>query len=476
MEPPPVAAPAAPQTPTPCHFRIAKKEEKPGWVWWFVSKTYYFVSTVVRTVTFKFKKPYIQEVFSDCKNRSFTRCPIFGANLIFLGDQATAMALFEHHRNENLFTIDGKMKSSLYLLTKLLFSRLNFKENDMILTCDQAHSTTYRSFLNYQLTRLQISKRHEEITRLIETDLANWSLQPEVDLSIVTKRMTAKIIGEIFLGYPGPYDAVADAIGQAIIPLLARISWEDPVKLTPTEQAGLDAFVDIVERVVAHKSEAGKEDTLIESMKKQNFSEAQINAMVFTLIFASTDNTSNVASYILIKLAQNPTYQSEVLNKKLPIEWLIAEGLRMFTPVSVLSRTARHDEILETKPPEFISAGSIVVYAPTFAARNPSVVNDSNLNEFYPYRWKDKEVPTYLPDLPWKPFGGAVHECVGSKFAESILKIIIESACKHFTLTTPIKGEPRQKTTFTNRLDGAVPLKLTSRSVKDEQAEKDKHI
>ncbi|KAJ6513338.1 cytochrome P450 [Mycena sanguinolenta] len=201
------------------------------------------------------------------------------------------------------------------------------------------------------------------------------------------------------------------------------------------------------ENVNASSDERLSEDEIIGQLK------------CVTLVFAATDTTSSALSRTLHILAQRPDAQ-EKLRKEIrlaqpealditydqvnSLEYLDAvcrETLRLYPPVSYLTRITRKDVVLTTSTPVTTLDGSTTTEIPIPADtnvlvsllgsnRNPAIWG-SDVLEWKPERWlsplpqsvADAHVPGIYSNLMTFNAGGRA--CIGFKFSQLEMKVIL---------------------------------------------------
>ncbi|KAJ6544810.1 cytochrome P450 [Mycena vulgaris] len=185
-----------------------------------------------------------------------------------------------------------------------------------------------------------------------------------------------------------------------------------------------------------------------------------------TLVFAATDTTSSALSRTLHLLAQHPEVQ-EKLRQELrsahkdgvdlsyddvsSMEYMDAicrETLRLYPPVSIVTRITRKDVVLTTSTPITTVDGSMVTEIPIpvetdiiisilAANRNPAIWGPDCL-EWKPERWLsplpqsvgDAHVPGIYSNL--MTFGGGGRACIGFKFSQLEMKVVLSLLVERF--------------------------------------------
>ncbi|KAJ7475738.1 cytochrome P450 [Mycena latifolia] len=219
-----------------------------------------------------------------------------------------------------------------------------------------------------------------------------------------------------------------------------------------------------------------------------------------TLIFAATDTTSSALSRTLHLLAQHQDVQ-EKLRQELrsaqkdgidpsyddlvSLEYLDAicrETLRLYPPVSVMTRTARKDVVLTTSAPITTVDGATTTDIPIPAEtdfiisilasnRNPAIWGPDCL-EWKPERWLsplpktigDAHVPGIYSNL--LTFSGGGRACIGFKFSQLEMKVVLWLLVERFKFSLSDKDITWQMSGITvpvvgkNGNEPKLPLKV----------------
>lgn len=454
-------------------LREAKDSEKPGWVTWIVHNTVRFVTRTVNTIALFRYLGFFHEIFANIRKSSdmIAHFPTWKMNFHVTTNPKITEIFYKEHRNgKGLFSTHGSQKSTFVLLMEEVFPALNIQDEDMIFTCGEENSEKYRTFLHAKLTHSYLEKNTETMKEITKRTLDRFEAASQngpLDVGLETKKFSAEIIGKLFLGYDGSYEEFTNAV-DVLIKRLGIINFTRKV----ANKEEVDAAIATVTKVINDVSkQEGTETNIVTQMRSAGWTEAQVKGMVFMLFFAGQDTTANTLNYIQLKLAQDPKLQADVASGAVPIDWLIVEGMRMMPAAGFVARIAKEDLVLTVtnldnnqKFDHYIPKGDRVATSAAFASRDPQTVTaGDDLENFNPYRWKDQEIPKYLLNLSWGPLGGGTHSCPGHKVAQNEMRIFLTELLNRFTLSTEIEGEPRQKTVFTARVDGAIPITFTKK-------------
>ncbi|CCM00988.1 uncharacterized protein FIBRA_03036 [Fibroporia radiculosa] len=201
--------------------------------------------------------------------------------------------------------------------------------------------------------------------------------------------------------------------------------------------------------------------------------EDQIIAQMSTLVFAATDTTSNTLARILQLLAEHPDVQeklrTEILDARageplsydeldqLPLlDSVCRETLRLNPPAQIISRVADRDTILPLAEPIVGVDGHSITEIPVVKGTEVMIgilgCNASTLlwgadaHEWRPERWlsplpgkvTQNTIPGVYANL--MTFIGGKRACIGFKFSEMEMKVVLSVLLTNFTFE--LTGKP----------------------------------
>ncbi|EPQ52971.1 cytochrome P450 [Gloeophyllum trabeum ATCC 11539] len=208
------------------------------------------------------------------------------------------------------------------------------------------------------------------------------------------------------------------------------------------------------------------------SSEEDGMSDSEVLAHMTTLVFTSHDTTSSTLAHILHFLAIHPDVQEKLrqeiktakdqwekehstrdiaydeLNELPFLENVIRETLRLEAPVTFMSRTARADSVMPLSRPIRGTDGQLITEVPVAknqnviigiaaADRDPEIWGD-DAAEWKPERWTDgvpkRAAEAHLPGIyaGTMAFLGGGRACIGYKFAQLEIKLIISVLIDHF--------------------------------------------
>ncbi|KAL1640848.1 Lanosterol 14-alpha-demethylase [Didymella pomorum] len=197
----------------------------------------------------------------------------------------------------------------------------------------------------------------------------------------------------------------------------------------------------------------------------------EISNIMITILMAGQHNSSNIASWIMLHLADNPRiceelYQEQVdhltdKNGNLPeLELSHIERLQLHSGVvkeTLRMHNAIHSILRLVKQPLPIPGTSWIVPAGHAVLASPGVSANSeqyfpNPKKWDPHRWDDRSIEeddeSEMVDYgygrtsrgtksAYLPFGGGRHRCIGEKFAYLNLEVITAVMVRNFRFKNP---------------------------------------
>jgi cytochrome P450 len=195
-------------------------------------------------------------------------------------------------------------------------------------------------------------------------------------------------------------------------------------------------------------------------------SDVEIRDELMTMFFAGHETSAAALSWALYLLASHPSVADEVRAEvaalgvarvglaelpRLPLlGQVVAETLRLYPPVWVFDRSPLHDiDVGGYRIPR----GANVLLSPWVVHRDPRRWEAPD--EFHPSRFATGTAPARGSYLP---FGDGPRQCVGNRFAEAEIALVLATLLPRVTLST-VDGKPvRPEGDATLRPKGGLPL------------------
>ncbi|KAF9002258.1 cytochrome P450 [Cyathus striatus] len=205
----------------------------------------------------------------------------------------------------------------------------------------------------------------------------------------------------------------------------------------------------------------------MEASEEDRLPEHEVIAQISTLTFAAMDTTSNALSRILHLLSVHPEVQDKLrkevsqafakhgdlgydeLESLSYLDAICRETLRLYPPVSLVFRTANRDIMLPLSSPlkgvngkdipEVYVPKGTNVYVSILAANRNREIWGEDVMEWNPERWlnplpesvKEAHIPGIYSNL--MTFIGGGRACIGFKFSQLEMKVVLVMLLKSFT-------------------------------------------
>jgi cytochrome P450 len=179
----------------------------------------------------------------------------------------------------------------------------------------------------------------------------------------------------------------------------------------------------------------------------------QVRDELLTMIMAGFETTTSALAWSFERLLRTPAALDRLLRDLdgSYLDAVVKESLRARPVVPVVARKIREPvQLGDYVAPE----GSVLMVSVYLLHRDPAVYPDPD--EFRPERFLDEGSDGSI----WVPFGGGTRRCLGARFAELEMKVVLRTVFERVRLTAAdSKAEPVARRRFTfapGRGSGAV--------------------
>ncbi len=202
----------------------------------------------------------------------------------------------------------------------------------------------------------------------------------------------------------------------------------------------------------------------------ERFSDQEILDHMIFLMMAAHDTTTSTLCSMTYELAKNEGWQERAreesralgddlgfdeLDRLESLGWIMKETLRRYPPLPVIPRVA--DQSCEFDGYE-IPRGAMVVISPIYTHHMDRWWDDPW--RFDPARFSPERGEDQRHSHSWIPFGGGPHMCLGLRFAELQVKVMMHRLLRRFRVRVPDDYEmPVQQAPISKPLDG-LPVRL----------------
>jgi retinoid hydroxylase len=358
---------------------------------------------------------------------------------------------------------DGVDKISSRLGNKFLEPIVS---TDTVLLQDGEQHRTSRKLILPVFHHQAIASYFDTIQSVVTDAMADWGERGTIDLSTELRKITLTVVVKIFLGSEKTeeidrvsawFTTLVDSVRGSVV------KWDHPLTAYGRGQAARRKIVDYIRQVIQERATRGdlEQSTDVLSLllntvdeDGHKFTEMQVINQAIGLLFAGSDTTSSLMSWLLFELGNRPEWrqrlrdeQQQVMGhesiamshlRQLPnMTNAIKEGERLYPPAFAISRMAIAD--IEYGG-YLIPAGWFIFIFPMLTHRLPEIYQDPDSfdpDRFAPPREEDKKYPYSLIG-----FGGGVHSCIGVELAQMEMKIILSTLLQKYDWTvTPTTAE-----------------------------------
>jgi retinoid hydroxylase len=336
---------------------------------------------------------------------------------------------------------------------------------DTVLLQDGEEHRTSRKLILPVFHQQAISSYFDMIQSIVTAATSDWGEKSPINLSTELRKITLTVVIKIFLGSEKTeeIDRVTEWFTILVDSLGGAIQWDNSLTLYGRGQAARRKIVDYIRQVIQERAARGdleqSTDVLSLLLKTvdedgNKFTEMQVINQAIGLLFAGSDTTSSMMSWLLFELSNSPEWrqrlrdeQQQVMgNNPITMSHLrqlpdmtntIKEAERLYTPAWVISRVATTDIEYDGY---LIPAGWFIFIFPMLTHRMPEIYQDPDTfdpDRFAAPREEDTKQPYSLIG-----FGGGVHSCLGVELAKMEMKIILSTLLQKYDWTvTPTTGE-----------------------------------
>jgi cytochrome P450 len=221
-----------------------------------------------------------------------------------------------------------------------------------------------------------------------------------------------------------------------------------------------DAGSDLFSRLCRARSETG-----------EVFSDAEVLDHMVFLMMAAHDTTTSTLTSLTYELAAHPEWQERIraesfalgdphpdldaLDRLECLTLAIQETLRRYPPLPVIPRTTLGEFEWAGYT---IPAGTMVVVSPIHTHYMPEWWDAPE--RFDPERFGPARAEQERHTHSWIPFGGGTHMCIGRRFAEAQVRLVVHQLVRRYRWSVPDGYRmPVQQAPISKPVDG-LPIEL----------------
>ncbi|XP_073950244.1 probable cytochrome P450 6a13 [Choristoneura fumiferana] len=222
-----------------------------------------------------------------------------------------------------------------------------------------------------------------------------------------------------------------------------------------------EQLVYVTRRVIEERESSGyRRDDLYQvamSLRETDtegvFTDEYISSLVYTVMLDQYETSSNVIVNTLLALAWHPEvqdrlrkeilqfksnnkgdYTSDDINNLKYLDMVLAESLRVFSPVPVLSRECTNDcyiPVPTLKNPLKLTKGTPIMIPVQSMHMDPKYYPDPE--KFDPERFTEEQAQN-RPKYTYMPFGEGPKQCLAPRLGALQVKVAVMSIVEHFRL------------------------------------------
>jgi cytochrome P450 len=337
----------------------------------------------------------------------------------------------------------------------------------------------HRKIMHTAFTRPAIRDYAERMTPMIEAGLREWPAGGGDMLAFRSyKKLTLDIANAIFVGIPlGPGNAQMNgAFENMVAASMSRIRLRIPGLEFYKGLVGREWLMSFFHDLLPKRRSSDGADMFArlcraETEEGHRLGDSEIVDHMIFLMMAAHDTTTSALSSMTYELAKHPEWQDRIraesrafgdappklddLDKFESLTMVFKETLRRYPPLPVMPRVATEAfEVAGCRVPE----SSMVVVAPIHTHHMEEWWSDPY--RFDPERFRGERAELQGHTHRWIPFGGGPHHCIGLRFAEAQVKLVMHNILRRWRFTVPADYKmPVQQAPISKPIDG-LPVRI----------------
>ena len=336
-----------------------------------------------------------------------------------------------------------------------------------------------RKIMHTAFTRPMLRGYSEQMNEIVEREIEHWHRPDSSFMAFAElKNLTLTMASQIFVGVElGPETR---KLNQAFEDLVAASMSVIKLRIPGLEfyrgLKGREFMIEFIGGMIEDKRSGNSSDIFShlcrsETEDGERFSDQQIIDHMSFLMMAAHDTTTSTLTSIFYELGKHPEWQERLRDESnaygpgaLPfdemgrfpqIELVMKEILRRYPPLPIVPR-------VNTEEFEFegyrVPANSMVVVAPLHTHYMADWWDKPE--KFDPERFSPERAEDKRHSHSFVAFGGGPHMCLGLRFAESQVKVVLHHVLQKYRWSVP-EGYvmPVQQAPISKPQDG-LPLRL----------------
>jgi cytochrome P450 len=318
---------------------------------------------------------------------------------------------------------------------------------DGLVTLEGEQHRRHRRLVQPVMHTRSIAAQADTMAALTEARVASWTDGSTVDVLAEMQDLTLRIVASALFQVDSPEETerfvTAMHAFAASLNVVLRRAFPIPQWLPTSGNRRREQTVRSVDALaydlIRRRRAAPGEDLLSLLVQARDadggpaLSDREIRDELLTMFFAGHETSAAALTWALYLLAQHPDVADAVRAEiaalggarvsladlaRLPLlSAVVAETLRLYPPSWVFDRSPRQDI---TVAGYRIPRGANILLSPWVVHRDPRVWDEPD--EFRPHRFADGATPARHAYLP---FGDGPRMCVGNRFAEAEIRIVL---------------------------------------------------
>ena len=272
------------------------------------------------------------------------------------------------------------------------------------------------------------------------------------------------------------------------VPRLSRLRVRSTLKFFEAE---VDRVIAARRRVLAEQPDRAPNDLLTHLLEAldtgggDGLTEAEVRSNILTFIAAGHETTANTLSWALFLLSQSREWRERVetevdrgltglasaglADRLVQTRAVIEETIRLYPPISAISRVALGDDALNV---ETVRPGSLIVISPYVLHRHRLLWDRPDA--FDPGRFLGNAASA-IDRFAYLPFGAGPRKCIGSTFALQEATLVLAAIVKHFSFELRPGHAVWPSLRVTLRPANGLPMIIRQRSRDEPSSTPDQH-
>lgn len=347
-----------------------------------------------------------------------------------------------------------------------------------LLLMDGDEHTLNRKIIHTAFTSHALRSYAERMNPMIAAEITAWDRDAPFQVFRGMKELTLGMAARIFVGIDlGPEtrrmnaafeDLVAASMSQIRLPI-PGLEFHRGLR---AREFMVRFFGDLIpEKRATESSDIFARLCHAVTDEGERFDDRQIVDHMSFLMMAAHDTTTSTLTSMTYELARHPAWQERVreecfatgtdaldfdaLNRLEVTGRVMRETLRRYPPLPVIPRVAEEETEFDGYR---IPRGAMCVVSPIFTHHMPAWWPDPW--RFDPDRFTPERAEHERHTHCWIPFGGGPHMCVGLRFAEMQVKLVMHQVVRRYRWSVPEGYEmPVQQAPISKPMDG-LPVRL----------------